>query len=53
MDCPVYARDALPPGAKIPGPALISEYGSTTVIFPNDSMVVAPTGEMLITVGGQ
>jgi N-methylhydantoinase A len=53
VDCPVYAREALPPGAKIPGPALVSEYGSTTVIFPQDAMVVAPTGELLITVGGQ
>jgi N-methylhydantoinase A len=53
IDCPVYARDALPPGATVPGPALVSEYGSTTVIFPQDSMVVAPTGELLITLGGQ
>jgi N-methylhydantoinase A len=48
--CPVYDRDALPAGAKLEGPALVSEYGSTTVIFPGDRLAVAPTGELIITV---
>ena len=32
-DCPVYSRDTLFAGAEIEGPALIEEYGSTTVMF--------------------
>ena len=51
VDCPVYRRDDLPAGAKLTGPALVSEYGSTTVIFPGDRLAVAETGEMIITVG--
>src|SRR5205823_2749240 len=35
-DCPVYARDTLAAGAEIEGPALIEEYGSTTVMFAGD-----------------
>ena len=35
-DCPVYARDTLPAEAEIEGPALIEEYGSTTVMFAGD-----------------
>ncbi len=51
VDCPVYRRDDLPGGTELPGPALISEYGSTTVLFPGDRLTVAATGELLISVG--
>jgi N-methylhydantoinase A len=50
VDCPVYRRDDLPAGAKLAGPALISEYGSTTVLFPGDRVSVAETGELIISV---
>jgi N-methylhydantoinase A len=50
-DCPVYARDTLPAGAEIAGPALIEEYGSTTVLFAADRATVAPTGEIVIGLG--
>jgi len=51
VDCPVYDREKLKPGDKIDGPALISEYASTTVFFPGDRLTVADTGELIITVG--
>ena len=51
VDCPVYDREKLKPGDKIDGPALISEYASTTVIFPGDKLAVADTGELIISVG--
>ena len=51
VDCPVYKREQLPAGAEFSGPALVSEYGSTTVLFPADRLVVAPTGELIISVG--
>ena len=50
-DCPVYARDSLPAGAEISGPALIEEYGSTTVMFAGDRAKVSPTGEIIIQLG--
>jgi N-methylhydantoinase A len=51
VDTAVYVRDQLAPGARINGPALIQEYGTTTVIFAGDSLAVAATGELLINVG--
>jgi N-methylhydantoinase A len=49
IECPVYSRDDLPPGAEFTGPALVSEYGSTTVLFPGDDLSVAGTGELVIS----
>jgi len=51
VDCRVYDREKLKPGDKFEGPALVSEYASTTVIFPGDRLAVADTGELIITVG--
>jgi N-methylhydantoinase A len=51
MDCPVYRRESLPPGERIEGPAVIQEYASTTLLFPQDQAEVTRTGELLIHVG--
>jgi N-methylhydantoinase A len=50
-DCPVYARETLAAGAEIEGPALIEEYGSTTVMFAGDRARISASGEVIITVG--
>jgi N-methylhydantoinase A len=50
--CPLYLRDTLKAGARIAGPALIQEHGTTTVLFTNDDCRVAPSGELIIKVGG-
>ena len=50
--CPIYDRTDLAAGCRIAGPALIQEHGTTTVLFGGDSLVMAPSGEMIITVGG-
>ena len=50
--CPVYQRDALKAGTRIAGPALIQEHGTTTVLFKKDDCKVAPSGELIIKVGG-
>ena len=34
------------------GPAIVQEHGTTTVMFAGDRCTVAPTGELIITVGG-
>jgi N-methylhydantoinase A len=51
IECTIYDRDKLGPGAKVSGPAVVQEYASTTVLFPGDEMHVAPSGEMIITIG--
>jgi N-methylhydantoinase A len=49
--CPVYQRDALAAGARITGPAIVQELGTTTVLFRKDDCRVAPSGELIIKVG--
>ena len=52
LSAKVYRRDHLGAGARIAGPALIQEHGTTTVLFENDTCQVAPSGELIIQVGG-
>jgi N-methylhydantoinase A len=52
VESPVYQRDALFSGASISGPALIQEHGTTTVLFERDRCIMAPSGELIVTVGG-
>jgi len=33
-DCPVWDRDRLPEGAQVRGPAIVEEFGATTVVPP-------------------
>jgi N-methylhydantoinase A len=49
--CPVYQRTALKARARIVGPALIQEHGTTTVLFRKDECKVAPSGELIIKLG--
>jgi N-methylhydantoinase A len=51
IECAVYRREALAPGEVIQGPAAISEYASTTLLFEGDVLTVAPKGELIIRVG--
>ncbi len=51
IECTIYDRDKFGPGATVSGPAVVQEYASTTVLFPGDEMVVAPSGEMIVTIG--
>jgi len=52
VSCPVYRREDLGAGARVSGPALVREHGTTTVLFRGDACSVARTGELLISVGG-
>jgi N-methylhydantoinase A len=47
----VYRRDHLGAGARVAGPALIQEHGTTTVLFENDACQVAASGELIVEVG--
>ena len=42
----VYDRYALKPGFNGPGPALIVEYGSSTIIGPRDTFTIGKLGEI-------
>jgi len=53
VSCPVYRREELGAGARIAGPALVREHGTTTVLFRGDRCTVAATGEMVISVRGE
>ena len=51
VDASVYDRYALACGARITGPAVIEEREATTVIGPEDSLVVDQSGALRIAVG--
>ena len=53
VPCPVYRRPALAAGARIDGPAIVQEHGTTTVLFAGDRCTVVPSGELIIEVGGE
>jgi N-methylhydantoinase A len=45
---PVYARDSLAPGQRVPGPALVEEAASVTVVEPGQDLTVDRFGHLLI-----
>jgi N-methylhydantoinase A len=47
-DTPVYDRATLPSGGRIDGPAIVEEFGSTTVVFPGQFVEVDPHGILVI-----
>jgi len=51
VDAQIFDRTALAPGFKESGPALIEEYGSTTLIWPGDSFEIGALGEIRIHCG--
>jgi N-methylhydantoinase A len=40
LDTPIYARQRLQPGDCVNGPAIVEEFGSTTVVFPHQQASV-------------
>jgi N-methylhydantoinase A len=49
-DTPVYQRELLPIGARIPGPAIFNQMDSTTVMAPNDVARVDELANLVIEV---
>src|ERR1700722_17673488 len=47
-DTPVYDRASLPSGGRINGPAVVEEFGSTTVGFPGQDVAIDPHGILVI-----
>jgi N-methylhydantoinase A len=48
LDTPVFDRASLPPAGRVNGPAVVEEFGSTTVIFPGQYVEVDPHGILVI-----
>ncbi|MBI3826014.1 MAG: hydantoinase/oxoprolinase family protein [Candidatus Rokubacteria bacterium] len=46
VDSPVYARERLPVEATLVGPAIVEEFGATTVVFPGWRGVVDAFGSL-------
>jgi N-methylhydantoinase A len=51
-DTPVYDRAVLPPGFRLDGPAVVEEFGSTTVVFPGQTLEVDPHGILIVRPAG-
>ena len=51
LDADIYERSALAAGFKAAGPALIEEYGSTTLLWPGDTFEIGTLGEIRIRCG--
>lgn len=48
---PVFARDRLPVGATIAGPAIVAQLDTTILIDPGAVATVDPVGNLVIAVG--
>jgi N-methylhydantoinase A len=51
IETSIYDRTSLAPGRREAGPALIEEYGSTTLVWPGDVFEVGALGEIRIRCG--
>jgi N-methylhydantoinase A len=51
IDTPVHDRYALPIGFGGAGPAVLEEYGSTTIVWPGDTFAIGAMGEIRIECG--
>jgi N-methylhydantoinase A len=49
-DTPIYRRDALLPGHRLTGPAVVEQLDATTLLYPGDKLTVDAAGSLLIEV---
>jgi N-methylhydantoinase A len=47
-DTLIYKRGSLSPGLRLEGPLVVEEFGSTSVVFPGQSLEVDPHGILII-----
>jgi N-methylhydantoinase A len=50
-DTPIYDRAALPPSSELAGPAIVEEFGSTSVVFPGWTACVDRLRNLVMTKG--
>ncbi len=51
VDCPIYRRRDLAAGTSLDGPAIVEEFGSTTVVFPGWGLQVDGYGNHVLEKG--
>ena len=51
VECPLYERPRLAPGDTLNGPAIVEEYGATTVVYPGQRIVTDRFGNLILTRG--
>ena len=51
VECSVYERTLLAPGDALNGPAIIEEYGATTVVYPGQHIEADRFGNLILTRG--
>jgi N-methylhydantoinase A len=51
VDCPVYDRYRLGPGAALTGPAVVEERETTVILLPRDRAAIDGHGNLIIDVG--
>jgi N-methylhydantoinase A len=49
VQCPVYDRNRLSHGHNVPGPAIIEQMDTTTLVLPGQHTRVDPYGNLLVT----
>ena len=49
VDTPLHDRTRLQPGDAVEGPAIVEEFGSTTVVFPAQQVRVDDYGNLVLT----
>jgi N-methylhydantoinase A len=52
LNATLWRREDLPAGFEAAGPALIEEYGTTTLVGPTDHFRIGALGEIWITIDG-
>ena len=48
VECPVWERERLPERARLTGPAIVEEFGATTVIPPRWAGEVDEHGNLIL-----
>ena len=48
-ECAVYARERIAPGDVASGPAIVEEYGATTVVYPGQRIEADRFGNLILT----
>ena len=53
VEAPIYARARLGAGARIAGPAIVTQLDATTLLLPRQSAEVHPTGSLIVRYGNE
>jgi N-methylhydantoinase A len=48
IECPTHDRSKLGVGDRLPGPAVVEEWASTTIVNPSQQLQVGSYGELVI-----